>query len=125
MAFNNLPLSLLFEHDGRAYYIKIYRYVRTEPFSSMKQPTPFGGLLGRDCVLLIKHNGLPAERRWRLYEDDEIVAEGITDKEGKAYSLPIKMPYMGVYQYGFEMISGEEVATAGIEPAGGSYPNSS
>lgn len=108
MQFYNASGSLLFEHDGRAYYIKICRYLRTNPFPNMKQPTPFGGFLGSDCLLLIKYNGLPVKRKWRLYEEGEVVAEGMTDEEGKSYSLPIKMPYQGTYRYGFELVSGEE-----------------
>ena len=109
MEFDNSRQRILLEHDGRAYYIKISRYLRTQPFVGMKQPTPHGGMLGMDCSLLIKYNGLPVIRQWRLYEEGKIIAEGSTDEEGKAYELPISMHYLGAKKYGFEMIT--EAAT--------------
>jgi hypothetical protein len=105
MEFDNSRKFTLLEHDGRAYYIKISRYTRTEPFFGMKQPTPHGGTLGVGCMLLIKYNGLPVERKWRLYEEGEVIAEGITDKNGKSYELPVAMHYLGVKNYGFEMVA--------------------
>ena len=105
MEFDNSRKRILLEHDGQAYYVKISRYLRIKPFVGMKQPTPHGGMLGIDYSLLIKYNGLPAIRQWRLYEEGKVIAEGLTDEDGKSYGLPITMHYLGAKKYGFEMIT--------------------
>lgn len=61
-----------------------------------------------DCTVLIKYNGLPAVRKWRLYEEGKVIAEGLTDDDGKSYELPVAMYYLGVKKYGFEMVAPSE-----------------
>jgi len=100
--------GILLEHDGRAYYIRISKYSRTTSLPDMKQSPQLGCSLGVGYVLEIKHHGLPAEKRWRLYVDGQPIMDGYTSPDGKYFGLPIQLPCFGIKQYGFELIAGQD-----------------
>lgn len=88
----------LIEEVKNNIYIKIDRECRTTTFVGMKQPTPVGGILGYETILLIKHDGKPAkEYYWELFTENKYIASGITDENGICRSIPIKFPY-GTHQ---------------------------
>lgn len=83
----------------------VYREARQMPFYGMYQPTPDGCILGLDAVLELTVLGQPAKRYlWELYEGEECIQYGITDKHGFSRSLEIDMPYDGDKRYNLKII---------------------
>ena len=65
--------------------------MRIEPFAGMKQPTPDGGILGIDTIMLIQKDGLPQNNiMWRLFDGPKLIQSGYTDRFGLSSGLLIK-----------------------------------
>lgn len=101
VAFNfvNAEYDIIKESRG-ILYLNIYRSIKRSPYPNMKQPVPFGGMLGLQVIAEFKIEGLKAANiPFVLYEKDEIVQSGRTNEEGYIYDLLIKLPYFGYNDY--------------------------
>lgn len=73
-------------------YVNIERVVRTKPYDGMKQPTPAGGMLGVETIMVLRYRGDIARGfRWEL-SDRDITHVGVTDEHGTS-RVPVKLSY--------------------------------
>jgi hypothetical protein len=79
--------------------------LRTEPFLGMKQPTPQGGFLGSECILILENEGVKAkDYRFCFSCDGEELFGGILNDKGESGDLHVKMPYQGKHTYTIEVL---------------------
>lgn len=85
-------------------YVHIYRECRLQPLPGMKQPTPFGSIMGLIANMQVLVAGQRANScRYILrLGDQEIQSESIIN--GQAENLNIKMPQFGEFQYTIEIL---------------------
>lgn len=68
------------------------RKMRTKPFQGMKQPVPYGAVMGYEAYLTILHMGRPAKDfAWELWRGDKLVQQGKTDTDGYSGDLDIEL----------------------------------
>lgn len=90
-SFQNDDYNLI-EEAKEDVYLKIERVVRTKPYDGMKQPTPFGGLLGLETVMTVKYRGNVGQYAWELINGGSCIT-GMTDAKGVHSGLPVPMAY--------------------------------
>jgi hypothetical protein len=88
--FSDVGYELVKESNGDL-YVEIYRALRRTPFVGMKQPTPFGGMLGFETHLIVKKYGLPLICDFELCLDGNLIQSDSTDQLGQCI-INVPMP---------------------------------
>lgn len=102
--FQNHDFKLLQEAKDEV-YVQIDRECRRTPFPNMKQPTPRGGILGMEAVLVIKHRGLPGIFEWELFHNDNHIQSGQTNDKGISGALNIPLSYGSLSDFKIKVFS--------------------
>lgn len=72
--------------------VRIWRRMRTDPLTGMKQPLLNHAIMGLEGVMDITIKGTPvAGLRWRLYRGRRLVQLGRTDANGRSGELDIEI----------------------------------
>lgn len=82
----------LLHHGNAEYHIELYREQRLHRYETMKQPVPFGAMMGLDLVLKVKHLGKPASNYLaRIYKDNTLICSGMLNENGYIFGIPIPL----------------------------------
>lgn len=74
--------------------VRMWRELRRQPFIGMKQNTPHGGVLGLQCILEIKRDGLPASfLNFIIYKNKHEIQRGFLNNIGRYENIRIPMVY--------------------------------
>lgn len=93
------------EFEGEPLNYRVERRLRTEPFLGMKQPTPNGGFLGSECILVFDIPGKSTTGyRYKLSVDGEEVSGGVISDRGETEDLKVAMPFRGLFKYEIEIL---------------------
>ena len=106
---NSLDVGTLVEGElefkGDPLNYRVERRLRTEPFLGMKQPTPNGGFLGLECILIFDIPGKNITGyRYKLFIDGEEVLDGVVSGRGETEDLQVAMPFRGLRSYKIEIL---------------------
>lgn len=72
--------------------VRIWRRMRTDPLTGMKQPLLNHAIMGLEGVMDITCKGSPAAGfRWKLYRGRRLVQTGRTDAKGRSGELDIEV----------------------------------
>ena len=79
--------------------------MKVKPYLGMKQPTPQGGFLGLECILILETLETKAVGyRFKLFVENEEWSGGCTDARGESGDIGLDLPFRGIKNYSIDIL---------------------